>query len=271
MISNQSDTLYITDSLSCKYILVDRFVSQKDTLPSIESLWGHHTLINSASSIHSGEADSVRSSDYVLSAIILTFFILLVIFSREVRKVLPATLNSLFKLSNHLKLENKLSLSNQRDIVTVIAALYFPIFITLLNSDRLIDNSQLQPKYFLLLSLAFIAGFWLLRKSLYSTLSWLTKDKNTFKLIEKIGYNHLIISVIFSFPIILLTFIWPQISDVFVFNVLICSTLFIFAVNLYRGYQIIISHRYSHFFYILYLCGIELLPIALLLNFILSY
>ncbi|MEN6618454.1 MAG: DUF4271 domain-containing protein [Rikenellaceae bacterium] len=267
----QKDTLYITDSLSCKYIIIDRYVSQKDTILSIDSLWDHHTLTRTASPSSFHQPNGFKNGNDILSSLILAFFILLVLFSREIINVFPAVMNSLLKLKNHFKLEDKLALSAQRNVVTVIAALYFPVLVTLMNRGYIIAKYQLLPNYFLLISLAVIFGFWLLRKGLYGILSWLTKDNITFKLIEKIGYNHLIISVIFSFPAILLRFIWPEISDTIILNVLIFSLLLVFIFYIIRGYQIIISHHYSHFFYILYLCGVELLPVALLSNFILSY
>ncbi|MFA6335297.1 MAG: DUF4271 domain-containing protein [Bacteroidales bacterium] len=266
----QQDTLYITDSASCRYIVTDIYISQKDTILPIDSLWSTKTLTHTVS-LQPGQPGTLKNSDDILSALILAFFVLLVFFSREVINVLPAVLKSLFKLKNHFKLEDKLALSNQRDVVTIIAALYFPVLITLMSGDYLIGKYQILPLSYLLISLGFIFAYWLLRKTLYNILSWVTKDKITFKLVEKIGYNHLIISVIFSFPSILINFIWPGISDYIIINILVISLLFVYVFYIIRGYQIIIAHRYSHFFYILYLCAVELLPVALIVNFILSY
>jgi len=267
----QKDTLYITDSVSCKYIVTDRYVSQKDTILSIDSLWNPKTLTHSTSQHPFKQQGNLNGGNDILSSLILAFFVLFVFFSREVINVFPAVLKSLFSLKNHSKLENKLALSNQRDMVTIIAALYFPVLITLMNSDYIVDKYHLLPINYLLISLGCVFLFWLLRKILYSILSWVTKDKTTFKLIENIGYNHLIISVIFSLPSILIRFIWPQTSDIIIINILVFSCLFVYLFYIVRGYQIIISHRYSHFFYILYLCSVELLPVVLLANFILSY
>ncbi|MFA5848536.1 MAG: DUF4271 domain-containing protein [Bacteroidales bacterium] len=268
------DTLFITDSLSCKYILVDIDTSQQQVFLPVDNLFGHQTLtLVNSSPPHSSDHLSAgyKQNDEILSLLVLAFFIIMVIFSREIINVFPATLSSLFKLKNHFKLEDKLAQSGQRSVVAVISALYFPVLITLLNNNYILDTFQLLPQYFLLLSILCLITLWLVRKGIYDLLSWLTKDKNTFKLIERIGYNHVIISVIFSLPAILLKFFWPEIDASTILIVLIFSVLFVFLIYLVRGYQIIISHRYSHFFYILYLCSIELLPIALISNFILSY
>jgi hypothetical protein len=268
------DTLFITDSVSCKYILVDIDTTEQQEFLPVDNLFGHHTLTK-VPEILPAASDNFsagnKQHDEVLSTLVLAFFIIMVIFSREIINVIPAVLSSLFKLKNHFKLEDKLALSGQRTVVTIISALYFPVLLTLMNSDYILDSFQLLPQYFLLLCILTLFTLWLVRKGIYDLLSWLTKDKNTFRLIERIGYNHMIISVIFSLPAIFLSFFWPEIDPSTVLIVLISSVLFVFLIYLIRGYQIIISHHYSHFFYILYLCSIELLPIALISNFILSY
>jgi len=268
------DTLYITDSLSCKYILVDIDTSQQREFFPLDNLFGHQTLTKVPDfSLPQSEhfSSGYKQNDEILSTLVLAFFIIMVIFSREILNVFPAALSSLFKLKNHFKLEDKLALSGQRSVVAVISALYFPVLLTLMISDYIFDSFNLLPQYFLLLCILSLFTLWIVRKGIYDLLSWLTKDKNTFKLIERIGYNHMIISVIFTLPAILLRFFWPEIDAPTVLIVLISSVLFVFLIYLARGYQIIISHHYSHFFYILYLCSIELLPIALISNFILSY
>jgi len=267
----QQDTLYITDSVSCKYILIDKNISQKDTILPIESLWSQRNLTLSASKPSFNQPDNNNSGDNILSSVTLAFFILLVLFSKEVINIFPIIFKSLFKLKNHYKLEDKLALSRQRDLVSIVAAFYFPVLITIINSQYIVDKYDLLPIKYFLFFLLFIFAFWFIRKTLYNILSWVTKDKVTFKLIEKIGYNHLIISVFFSLPPILIRFIWPQISDITTINILLFSCLFVYCFYIFRGYQIIMSHRYSHFFYILYLCGIELLPLSIIANLILSY
>lgn len=274
----QSDTLYITDSASCRYVIVDLFPIKRDTVLPISALWGNES-VKETQSYHTGtimhqkmnRVSTLRTSDEILSALILAFFILLVFFSREIIDIIPALLKSLFKLSNHAKLENKLALSKQRDVVTIVAALYFPVLVTLMFGDYLINKYEIPPLHYMLISIGCLFGIWLARKTVFNLLSWIANDKNTFRMIEKIGHNHLIISVIFSFPAILANFIWPDIPAPVAINILTACCLFVYVFYLIRGYQIIISHHYSHFFYILYLCAVELLPVALIVNFILSY
>jgi len=268
---HQQDTLYITDSTSCRYLILDQDISQKDTILPIESLWSQRSLTLSTTKLPYVQNGDNDSEDNVISSVTLAFFILLVLFSKEVINIFPIIFKSLFKLKNHYKLEDKLALSRQRDLVTIVAALYFPVLITLMNSHYIVEKYDMQPFRYFIYFILFIFAFWFVRKTLYSILSWVTKDKVTFKLIEKVGYNHLIISVFFSLPSILIRFIWPQISDSITLNTLLFSCLVVYFVYIFRGYQIIMSNRYSHFFYILYLCGIELLPLSIIANLILSY
>ncbi len=267
----QKDTLYITDSTCCKYIVIDRISSQSDTIFPIEKLWKTTTYAGSLPPQSYENHNNSNGSSDAVSAIVLAFFVILIIFSREVINVIPASLSSLFKLKNHFKIEETLLLSAQRDIVAIIASIYFPVLIILMNREMITDNFSFSPPILILILISFFLIFWFFRKSVFSILTWVTKDKTTFKLVEKISYNHLIISVIFSFPAIFLRFIWPETPEITIINTLLFCILFIYTFYLIRGYQIILSHHYSHFFYILYLCTVELLPVALLANLILSY
>jgi hypothetical protein len=256
---------------TCSYPFEYSYTPQKDSIKSVSILWGgdNQQYTGSIESIKSVSANS--GDDYVVSIFFLAFFILVLICSKEIINVYPSVIKAFFKLKNHIRLEERLAISNQRDIVTAVVVLYYPLLISLMFGDMIGSVYKIPPRIYLLISIAILTALWIVRKGMFCMLSWLTKDKNTFRFIEKISFNYLIVSVIFTFPAAFITFFWPDIPDLIILKILLYCCLFVFFIYLTKGFQIIISHRFSLFFYILYLCALELLPIALIANLILSF
>ena len=192
------------------------------------------------------ESSSGTIPNVLLSLIILIFFVGIIVFSREILSVIPSILKSTFNLKNHYKIEEKLSLSNMRNMVFAISLVYFPVIVTIMA------GSFLESKFGILL------------------LSWLNKDKGTFSYIEKVGFNHIIIASIVTFPSLLFKLIVDDGTGELLVYTMIASIIPVIILYFIRTYQIIIGQHYSHFFYILYLCGAEILPIVLIVHFILS-
>jgi hypothetical protein len=177
---------------------------------------------------------------------------------------------TVFRLKNQFRNEEKLSYTSQRNLTAFIFSTFFPLLLSLLFSDVIADYIPLSKSGVLFASLAAMAGVWLVRKAIFNFLSWITRDKNTFRLVERISYNHIIISVLLAFPLMTAMFLLPDIELLVQLKVLICCSLLVYVLFLIRSYQIIITNHYSHFFIILYLCTLEFLPTALFANYILS-
>ena len=265
----QRDTLYITDRTSCRYIVVDYPVTQTAGDISADSLWSSTTRTIAPFPMRS-KSSGYETPTLLLSGIILSFFILLIIFSRELVSSLPAVFKSLFSLKNHYKLEEKLSLSNMRNIVFVISLIYFPVIITIMADDYISSEFGIYPPLFLILFFLSLIALGIAKKLIFKLLSWLNRDKYTFAVLEKIGFNHIIVAAIVTFPSLLAKLFNPEITEETLIYAMAFSVLPVYIIYIFRSYQIIIGHRFSHFFYILYLCGAEILPIVLLAHFILS-
>jgi hypothetical protein len=265
----QTDTLYITDSVSCRYLVYNTYSAQGENVLPIDSLWRSSTKNLTIVPAPAGNVTSEKP-DVFLSGIIISFFILLVVFSREIISTLPAVLKALTCLRDHCKLEEKLALTQQRNVVFVISLIYFPVIITLLADNYVSQEFNIYPPFFLIGFFVFLLLFGLAKKLIFKLLSWINRDKVTFNLLEKVGYNHVIIAAIFTFPSVLIKTFSSLITEEEVVFIMAISVLPILFIYLFRSYQIIIGHRFSHFFYILYLCGAEILPLVLIANFILS-
>ena len=173
---------------------------------------------------------------------------------------------AIFRFGTHIKIEDKLSLANQRNILVVVTAICFPMSITLFCGELLAERFDI-PKYLLLIYLYIVLiSYWIFKTSILRLCSWITGEKRGFLMIGKIGYSHFIVLFFASIPLFLLSAIpyFPPLLQPI--NLLIILTLIIYIIYVVRGFQIIISSQFSHFFYILYLCAAELLPLLFIVK-----
>ena len=265
------DTITVSDSTTCRFIIIEHRYDTGVIIPATpaDSLWGSSTL--SITKPPKGSVPVTDSYAFLVSGLILSFFILLILFSREILITIPNILKTLFNFKNHQRLENKLSISYQRNVTAILSALYYPVIFTLLLGDFIDMNAGI-PGYLIFAGVSgFFLAYWIFKTVILRFLGWVTKVNQPFNLIGKIGYNHLIISVFFSFPALIVSFFFPDMREMILVSILTVCLLLLYLVYLVRTYQAITSYRFSHFFYILYLCIIELLPLALLTNFLLSF
>ena len=159
----RSDTLYITDSVSCRYFVYKTYSAQGENILSIDSLWRSST--KSLTIVPTPAVNiTPEKPDLFLSGIIISFFILLVVFSRELISTIPALLKAFTNLRDHFKIEEKLALTQQRNIVFIISLLYFPVIITLLADNYVSQEFNIYPPYFLIGFFVFLLLFGLTRE-----------------------------------------------------------------------------------------------------------
>ncbi|HCT94945.1 MAG: hypothetical protein A2X19_10305 [Bacteroidetes bacterium GWE2_39_28] len=263
------DTITITDSLSCRFIVLERdqFFTARKVLP-VDSLWNTTVISQSYPGDISGTSPG---ESYLDSSLIMLFIIITLFFFREILNTIPSIFKSLLSHKEHVRLEEKLSASTQRNITALIAALFFPIFLTITIGDTVSAYSGIPSLLQFIFALGVVVVYWIFKSFVLNFLGWITKNKQIFNLIGKIGYNHLIMAALFSTPILLSHFFIPELEFSLFYKLLIYCIVLIYVLYLIRVYQTIIINRFSHIFYIVYLCSVELLPIALFANFLLSY
>ncbi|PKO99524.1 MAG: hypothetical protein CVU13_05455 [Bacteroidetes bacterium HGW-Bacteroidetes-8] len=267
----ERDTITVSDSTYCRFIIIEKSPDIGIITPAApaNSLWGSYTL--SKTKPPKGSVPVTESSEYFVSGLILAFFILLILFSREILITIPNIIKTIFSFKNHQRLEQKLSISYQRNVTAALSALYYPVVFTLLLGEYIGYNAGISGYLIFAGIVALFLAYWIFKTIILRFLGWVTKFNQPFNLIGKMGYNHLIISVIFSFPALIVSLFFPDMKEIILVSLLSVCLLFIYLIYLTRTYQAIISYRFSHFFYILYLCIVELLPLALLTNFLLSF
>ena len=266
------DTITITDSLRSWFFLVEKpeaNISDKAVQPA-DSLWGAGTLSLPIPAYGTNSAGN-NDTNYYTSGVIIFFLLLLFLFFREVKNTIPLVIKGFFDLKVQLGIEERLSSANQRNITALISILMISLIYASVFGDAFYLNTGLGEHILMLLTVISTMVFWILKSIINKFAGWITKSRQAFVLVGKIGYNHFIIAAILTTPLFLIPYIYSGIDLNILFKYLIICYIVIFIIYLLRVRQIIISYHFSHFFYILYLCSAEILPPALLINFILSY
>ena len=230
----------------------------------IDSLWGVESLVIPVGDI-SGTKDSY-SNNYLSSAMIVATLILLTLSFRAIYTIVPMLFKALFRFSYHFKIEDKLSLANHRNILFLTSAVCLPILTTLFCQELLLDHFRFPVYLILAYTFVMIISYWIFKAATLKLFSWITGEKKSFAMVGKIGYNHLIVLFFSTIPLFSLSTIPNFIPAQTTVNSLIILALIIYTLYLIRGFQIIISARFSPFFYILYLCAAELLPLLFIIK-----
>jgi hypothetical protein len=235
-----------------------------------DSLWGSHTLTVPDAGKEAGSIGETHVNIFT-SSFILLFFILIAVFFRDIQSTTSYLIQNIFKFKPQLAFEEKLSSVNQRNRTFLISIVFLALFFTLSFGDYFTEKTGLREYYVPLILIAVVLVYWTFKSIALRFTGWLTNDKQTFSLIAKIGYNHLIMASFLTLPVIIIPFFTTAEYEPILLKYLLYSYLTVYAIYLARVYQTIISSHFSHVFYILYLCSAEILPMALLTNFILSY
>ncbi len=267
----ERDSIHIADSIYCQFISTEFGRDSSYIIPplSANSLWGANTLVTPLPFYIDKQIEE-NNFDYLSSGLILAIFIFFIIISKEILIVIPKVIKTLFGYKNCVRFEEKLSFTNKRGLVVLFTALSYPVSI-LSSFGIYVEESYGFSRYLLLLgAFSLIALYWLYKTSVLRFVGWITKSKNPFNLIGKIGYNYFIISLLFTILAIIASLFFFESREVYLTYILMYSYLILLLFYLIRVYQALIAHHFSIFFFILYLCIVEILPIALLTKFLLS-
>lgn len=201
----------------------------------------------------------------ISNVFIITALVLFLLFAN--RRIIIGLTNVLQGLFNHKKL---LGIEAQSNIQICRNTLF--MFLTLCTSfllaniayaTKTIGYESTLPIRFAGILGTFVIYFFIKRLSL-NFLAWLNK-KPAIKLVQKISYTYACIWYI----LVLCCFIAiKSISSAPMGNMRYCMVFSLLPVMLmyfFSIFRIFLQKGFSHFFYILYLCTLEILPIAMLL------
>ncbi|MBR5019871.1 MAG: DUF4271 domain-containing protein [Bacteroidales bacterium] len=115
-------------------------------------------------------------------------------------------------------------------------------------------------------TLVALAALWLFRKLVYGLMGWLGGRMAAFRAIERMGYAIGVLVMLACAPAILLGWLAPETPRWLLLLLLalpVAVGAFLYAR---RGFSLIFPTEFSLFFWVLYLCALEFLPICVVVN-----
>ena len=175
--------------------------------------------------------------------------------------VFSATINT----KRLVSIEKQSNLQTCRDTLFMFLTLSTSfILANIAYATRIIGHSYSVPVKFAGI-LGFILVFFALRQLALRFMSWLNNN-SVFQLASKISLSY---CCLWYLSVLCCFFVIKSIPSAPMGTMRYCiiySTLAIFILYFYALYKIFMSKGFSHFFNILYLCTLEILPVALLLH-----
>lgn len=115
-------------------------------------------------------------------------------------------------------------------------------------------------------TLAALVGLWIFRKLVYLILGWLTGRPSGFRSLERVSYALGLLMMLCAMPAVLLAWLVPATPVWLLQGWLAVLAVAAFLLYLRRGISMNSQTGFSVFFWVLYLCGLELLPICVVVN-----
>ncbi|MFV0482613.1 MAG: DUF4271 domain-containing protein [Bacteroidales bacterium] len=127
--------------------------------------------------------------------------------------------------------------------------LYFPEVFTIIEAN-------------LLMLLCLIVVVFVFRYVIYSVLGVISDNRELTKQFIELNFTAGQLFSMISIPLLVFLFYAPPILKLISFAILVLAMLAIILVLMYRGLLIFVLNKYSIFYFILYLCAVEILPAA---------
>ncbi|MEG0517281.1 MAG: DUF4271 domain-containing protein [Bacteroidales bacterium] len=206
--------------------------------------------------------DSAANAGFIL-AIILFF---LVAYSR-ILEGFYYILSSFWSLKKILVIESQSNPQTSRNTLLLFSIIVSSFILASSNHEnRFADNSYPIIVNFAII-LSCIGVYLLFRRCAFYLLSWVNYN-GIFNTIHKISYSYLVLGMLFSLIGFLFSIFFDSLDYIYSASYITASMFLAFLFYFIRGYQLIIANGFSHFFYILYLCTLEILPLIILAHLI---
>ena len=243
-------------------------MQESDIILPIDSLWSKETLLVPLSVGDTDIGLSVQTGEgYLFAGIVVILSIMLILYFRDIRNIVPLLFKSLFRYGWLLKIEEKNSLAIQRNRVALVSSVCFPLFVIFSVGEFLSETTATPANLITIYLVSAILIYWIFKGLLLQSIGWATGERGPFLFIGKIGRNYFSLLFFVAIPFFLF-FILSGYAPIVLIKILITISMVVYLIYLLRVSQIIILSRFSHFFYILYLCAVELLPLGLIIKFL---
>ncbi len=115
-------------------------------------------------------------------------------------------------------------------------------------------------------TLAALLGLWLFRKLVYATAGWLVSRRSDFRNAEQVGYAVGMLMLLGALVALLLAWLVPATPRWLLWGWLGVCALVALVVYALRGFSLFSHAGFSPYLWVLYLCGLEVLPISVVVN-----
>jgi len=119
-------------------------------------------------------------------------------------------------------------------------------------------------------TMVLLVSLTLLRLASCRMLGWLTSRKAAFQAVERVNEAVCVLAMFVSLPVFLLGWLVPFIPEVLLWFLLGGIALVAALVYVWRGGKIILATQFSIFYWVLYLCALEFLPICVVVNILIN-
>lgn len=117
-------------------------------------------------------------------------------------------------------------------------------------------------------TLASLAAFFLFRKLVCTLLGWLGSRPGEVRSLERLGYAVCVLAILLSLPAAVVVWLVPATPRIFLWGWLILIAVLALGVYAIKGFSLFFSSGFSRFFWVLYLCALEILPICVVVSFL---
>ncbi len=206
---------------------------------------------------------------YIRLGVFVFLFAVFIIFTKKITEGIARSFISAFNIKKLLEIDRELLLKTNRNYALVFL---LPMGAFLL-SYKTINPSSIEccsPSLLFLIICLGSAAYLLLKAGALSLLDYVNQT-TCFKAINRFFRNYLIISLTTIIIGNLFSFLIPIIkNNVLIIWVIVCCVVPYF-IYLCMASKIIFENKFSLFFYILYICALEILPLAVVLKIILIF
>jgi len=194
----------------------------------------------------------------------LVFLIILLVSFKFIRQSIAVMLTCCFRFSRAWKTQEDVSLETGRVILFLVSLLHFSIlsffFLQIYRPDLLESLGWLIIP---ILGLAFYL-FYLCKWSLLVAVGWLVRQPNELRFLAQSPRDFVILAAILSLPLSLFNLFSLVSNTDYLFFWCVIVLIFCFFLFITHTLRLFIYFRFSVFFWILYLCSLEIAPLALL-------
>ena len=231
-------------------------------------LWGE-AVVEHPSGINASLFATIQSDIYS-SVYCLLFIVFLLLFFKYIRHSIALIVRCCFRFSLAIKSDENLSLEQGRLILFIFSLFHFAMvsffFVKTCRADIYHTYGWLIAPFFFFVFLL----IYLLRWAVLSFIGWVVQSPNELTFLTKNLRDFVILAAMATLPLSLSSlFSWSSAINPLitwcVSALILCYLLFLF-----RTLQYFIYVRFSIFFWILYLCSLEVAPLALLYSVFLT-